>query len=228
MIAAAFIQQAQALDAKAFQARCADLSKAKDWPGLEALARAQASADPKDAAAQAALGFALLAQGKGDEGRKACEQSIALDPKNEKPYIYLGLSYAQAKDRDGIIRTGQRLSGALPFAVKDYYLVAAIAEASGSDPNEPFDSRSPLAHGQAWPQYPPEARFTHVEGAIAIELHVGADGIPLSTAVLAGPPLLATRPILEFAKSSRFNVLIKNGVAVPFRTIQTYIFKIAP
>ena len=215
------------LDDKAFQARCAELSKAKDWQGLEALARGQAAADPKDAAAQAALGFALLAQDKTEDGRKACEASIHLDPKNEKPYIYLGLSYAQAKDRDGVIKTGQRLSDALPFAVRNYYEVTVIAEASGADPHEPFDRQDqPATPASGWPPYPPEARTMNAQGVVVVEVHVGPDGIPVSTAALAGPPQLTTLSILEFGKHFRFKPLLKGGAPVPFRTLLYCTFRL--
>ena len=228
MIVAAFVlQQPQALDAKAFQARCADLSKAKDWTGLETLARTQIAANAKDAAAQAALGFALLAQDKTEDGRKACEASIHLDPRNEKPYIYLGLSYAQAKDHAGVIKTGQRLSGALPFAVRDYYEVPAIGEASGTDPLEPFDKQDqPATPAGGWPPYPAEARAMNAQGVVVVEVHVGPDGVPISTAALAGPPQLTTGSMLEFGKHFRFKPLLKGGVPMPFRTLLYFTFRL--
>jgi cytochrome c-type biogenesis protein CcmH/NrfG len=113
MLPAAILQPPQALDAKAFQARCAEFSKAKDWKGLEALCRAQVAADPKDAKACAALGYALFAQNRADEGRTACDMALKQNPKQVQALIYLGMEDARLGRKAELLSVGARLKASL-------------------------------------------------------------------------------------------------------------------
>ena len=190
MIIAAFILQTPqaALSPKDFQAKCAEFSKAKDWKGLETLSRAQIAANPKDAPAEAALGFALFAQGGTTDAKAACERAIALNRREVTAYLYLGLMAAQSGDRDGVIKTGQRLSGAEPFAVERYYKTPVMAAAVGTDSKEIFgkDAKALLSHGG--PPFPEAARTMNVQGTVVFNLHVGTEGVITSVEVLAAPP----------------------------------------
>ncbi|HXC16109.1 MAG TPA: TonB family protein [Holophagaceae bacterium] len=228
MILAALILQTPqtALGPKDFQAKCAEFSKTKDWKGLEGLARTQIAANPKDAPAEAALGFALLAQDRTADARAACEQAIALNPREVTAYLYLGFVCAQSGDRDGVIKTGQRLSGADPFAIKGYYQVPALAAATGTDPKEDFSNDAKDLPSQGWPDYPESARGMKIQGTVVYNLHVRPDGVTTAAEVLAGPPQLATLSLLDFAKRTRFEPLMKDGHPVAFHTTRIYTFRL--
>jgi TonB family protein len=215
-----------ALSPKDFQAKCAEFSKAKDWKGLETLARAQITADAKDAPAEAALGFALLAQDRAADAKAACERAIALNRREVTAYLYLGLTCAQSNDRDGVIKTGQRLSEAEPLAVERYYKVPAMAEAVGTDPKEIFDKEAKALPSHGFPPFPEAARTMHIQGTVVYNLHVGPDGITTSVEVLAGPPQLATLSLLDFAKRTRFEPVMKDGRPIAFHTIRTFTFRL--
>ncbi|HXC16652.1 MAG TPA: TonB family protein [Holophagaceae bacterium] len=214
------------LSPKDFQAKCGEFSKAKDWKGLEGLARTQIAANPKDAPAEAALGFALLAQDRTADAKAACERAIALNRREVTAYLYLGLICAQSGDRDGVIKTGQRLSEADPFGVKGYYQAPPLAAATGTDPKEVFVKEAKAIPSHGWPLYPDSAREMKIQGTVVYNLHVGADGLPTSVEVLAGPPQLATPSILDFAKGTRFEPVLKDGHPIAFRTILSYSFRL--
>ena len=231
MIPAALILQTPqaALSAKDFTARCGELSKAKDWPGLEALARTQIAADSKDAAAQAALGFALLAQNKTDEGRAACERAISLDRRLVKPYIYLGLSFAQAKDRKSVIETGHRLTASLPFDVARYYEVIPIFAAAGQDESLPCLASDNMpailtSSQNVPPPYPVEAFRSHIQGSVVVDIRVGEDGVPISVTPLAGPSLLIPAAA-DMAQHYRFKPQVKDGRPIAFRIPGIFKFR---
>lgn len=121
MLPAAVLQSPQALDAKAFQARCAQFSKARDWKGLEEAAKAQISAAPGDAAAHSALGYALFAQNRQEEGKAACEAALKLDPRHIQALFYLGLEASREGHKKELESIGARLAAIEPAAALQFW-----------------------------------------------------------------------------------------------------------
>ena len=228
MIALPVIQQPGALDAKAFQAKCGEFSKAKDWKGLESLSRAQIAADPKDASAYAAVGFALIAENRIGEAQAACEQAIRLNRHETEAYIYLGLIHAQAGDRDAVLKNGQELAAAEPFAIDRYYKVQAIFQSVSKNPTEPVDIE-PTPRPQVLPgaqvSYPVEAKFHHVQGTVALDVEVAEDGVPSLIDVLGGPKELVPAAI-QTLKGFRYTPMLKDGHPIKFRTPAFFHFRI--
>ena len=222
MIPALVFHMDQALSAKDFAAKCADLSKARDWAGLEALARAQAAASPKDASAQAALGFALLAQGKKPEGKAACEAALKLDPKQMQALFYLGVETAQEGDRDGTLAIAKRIESIKPLVAVQFTRNPAVQHAlvPGTDMPlvEPGQVHLKAASMGALQGYLSEAANGRLAVAV-IALSVDAEGVPtMAETLLASPGLLAPQ-IEKNAIECRVEPLKINGKPAPFRFI---------
>ncbi|HTL97322.1 MAG TPA: tetratricopeptide repeat protein [Holophagaceae bacterium] len=178
--------QSAALGAKDFTARCGELSRAKDWPGLEALARTQMAADPKDAAAQAALGFALLAQNKTGEGKAACEAALQLDPKRADALYYLGIAYAQAGDAAGVAEVGRRVGTVSTDALQTYWQIPVIEDAVLGHPELPIFQASVL-HFESMSMDSVKEAAGPYTGPLVVALTVDADGRPMSAHSLLAP-----------------------------------------
>lgn len=230
MIIATFILQTPqaALSPKDFQAKCGEFSKAKDWPGLEAVARNQIASDEKDASAQAALGFALLAQNKGEDARAACERAIALDPKQTNAYVYLGLFYAQAKDRKAVIKTGHRLATFVPLDINKYYGVVPIFTAAGDDPSlpclPPEDMPAIRLSDPSQSPYWRDTILSGIHGSVAVDIKVGIDGVPISVTPLAGTLRLFPY-VVDIAQHYRFKPQVRDGHPISFRIPGFFIFQ---
>ena len=178
--------QSAALSAKDFTARCGELSKAKDWPGLETLARAQAAADPKDASAQSALGFALFAQKKAEEGRAACEAALKLDPKRAEALFYLGIDRAQARDAAGVEEIGQRVAAVSVKALEAYWAIPVVEDAVLEHPELPIIQTS-LLHFTSMSLDAVEGAAGPAPGPFVVALTVDAEGRPTSARTLMAP-----------------------------------------
>ncbi len=230
MIFTAFILQASpaALSPEAFQAKCEEARKAKDWPGLEALARNQIAADAKDASAQSALGLALLAQNKGEDARAACERAIALDPKQVDAYLCLGLFYAQAKDRKAVIKTGRRLAAFMPSDIHKYYAVVPIFTAAGEDPSVPClpsnDLPGILQSKMQQSPYWRDAILSGIHGSVAVDIKVGTDGVPISVTPLAGTLQLFPY-VVNIAQHYQFKPQVRDGHPIAFRIPGYFVFQ---
>ena len=214
--------QSAALSAKDFTARCAELSKAKDWPGLEALARNQTLANPKDAAAEAALGFALFAQKKTPEGKAACETALKLDPKQMQALFYLGLASAQEGDQAGVLAIAKRIESIKPLVAVQFMRNPAIQHAVVPGADLPLIEASQVhlkaASLGALNAYLSEASGGRLAVAV-IAFTVGADGSPTMAEVLLASPGLLTPQVEKAAVECRVEPLKVDGKAVPFRFI---------
>lgn len=178
------IQQPPALTAKDFHARCGDLSKVKDWKGLEALAKAQLASDPKDAAAQSALGYALLAQNRSEEGKAACEAALSLDPNRTDALYYLGLEAARTGDTKTVMVVAKRI-GARSAESEVRFLQIPAVQQTAIAPLE-----VPVAPGVHFKKQTME-RLMEVRaqpGApMVVALVVDPEGLPISSQALMAP-----------------------------------------
>ena len=224
MIPALIFQNPPALSAKDFAARCAELRQAQDWKGLEALARAQVSAEPKDSEAMAALGSALLGQNRISEARAVCERAIKLDWHDVEAYLYLGLVCAQAQDRDGVIQTGRQLALAQPFDMPRYYKLATIVQAVAGPG---LINLHPKVSSAEVVPYPPEAMMFRTEGAVALEVEVSEAGVPALVEVLAGPKVLVSNAT-QTLRTQKYEPMLEGGRTVKYRTVACFTYRTGP
>lgn len=184
------IQQAQALDAKAFQARCAEFSKARDWKGLEALARAQVAANPKDAEAFSALGYALFAQDRGAEGRGACESALKLDPKQIQALIYLGMEDAREGKKAELLSVGSQLKAIQPELAIRFWCQPSVLLAILPDNPMPVVDESKVTFTKQSLQSLFD-RVGPVAGPLAVAMVFDEQGFPTYASALVSPPGVA-------------------------------------
>ena len=71
-----------------------DLISAKDWPGLEAWAKTQITANPKEARYQLALGASLANQARPAEAVAAFRRATELNPDKAEAWYNLCLAGA--------------------------------------------------------------------------------------------------------------------------------------
>ena len=218
--AALILQTPQAaLSPKDFQAKCAEFSKAKDWPGLEVLARTQIAADSKDAPAQAALGFALLAQKKTADGKAACEGALRLNPKFVQPLFYLGLQSVNEGDRKEARAIGRRLEGITPKAAITFWsLPSALALITG-------DARAPIVKAESvrFKSMSLQSAFDMVgpiEGPIAVALVVNEEGIPTFAEALISPSGNFKAALERAAMRWRIEPALINGKPSPVQFLK--------
>lgn len=222
MIPMLIFQNPPALSAKDFVARCGELSKAKDWPGLEALARNQAAANPKDASAQAALGFALFAQKKAPEGKAACEAALKLDPKQMQALFYLGLESAQEGDQAGVLGIAKRIESIKPLVAVQFMRNPAIQRAAVPGTDMPLIEAGQVhfkaASMGALQDYVSEASGGRLAVAV-IALTVGPDGVPTMAETLVASPGLLVPQVEKAAAECRVAPIQVNGKPASFRFI---------
>jgi periplasmic protein TonB len=75
------------------------------------------------------------------------------------------------------------------------------------------------------PEYPEAARQQNIEGAVALELHIGTNGSVEDVQVLSGPPLLA-QASTDAVKQWKFKPRVVNGTPVEMQTRVTFNFKL--
>jgi TonB family protein len=76
------------------------------------------------------------------------------------------------------------------------------------------------------PRYPEEARRQKIQGAVVLDLHIGADGTVQEVQVLSGPPQLA-QASTDAVKQWRFKPHAVNGHPVEMETRVTLNFRLA-
>ena len=187
MLPAAILQSPQALDAKAFQARCAEFSKAKDWTGLEQAARAQIQASPADAAAYSALGYALFAQDRRDEGKAACEAALKNDPKHWLALFYLGMESASEGDSTGVKAAGKRLEGIGFDEVLRFWSIPSVQQAVIPDASIPWVDGAEI-HFKNMSIQPVLEITGPLITPMVIAFTVDAEGTPVRAEMLLAPP----------------------------------------
>lgn len=187
MLPAALLQSPQALDAKAFQARCAEFSKARNWKGLEQASRAQIQASPNDATAYSALGYALFAQGRKDEGKAACETALKVDPKHSLALFYLGMASAAEGDPAGVKAAGKRLENIGFEEVLRYWGIPSVQQAVIPENRIPWVDGAKIRFKSMSIQ--PVLDITGpMVAPLVIALTVDATGTPSRAEALLAPP----------------------------------------
>ena len=224
MIVAALIAQTPqaALSPKDFQAKCAEFSKAKDWPGLEVLARNQVAADSKDASAEAALGFALFAQKKSDQAKASCEAALKLDPKQMQALFYLGLGAAQEGDQKGVLAIAKRIEAIKPLIAVQFMRIPEIQRGAVPGTDLPLIEQSQVHFKaesmSALMDYISDAAGPRLAVAV-IALTVGPDGVPTMAEALVTTPGLLVAQVEKAAIECRVAPIQVSGKPVPFRFI---------
>lgn len=210
--------------APSFAERCSKLSKAKDWPGLEALARQQIATDPKDANAQAALGFSLLAQNKRAEGKAACVAALKLNPKHLQALFYLGIECAQEGDAKGALATGRQIESINPLAAIQFMRNPSVqhAVAPGADPIlvEASQVHVKADSIESLHSYMEEAAKGRL-AVVVLALTVDENGVPILADTLVSSPGLLHQEIEKAVMELGFIPLKANGSPIPFRMIFT-------
>jgi len=75
------------------------------------------------------------------------------------------------------------------------------------------------------PEYPEEARQQKIQGAVDLEVHIGADGTVEDVQLVSGPAQLA-QAATAAVQQWRFKVRKQNGRAVPMQTRITLNFRL--
>jgi len=76
------------------------------------------------------------------------------------------------------------------------------------------------------PDYPEEARQQRIQGTVALELHINADGTVAAAHLASGPPLLAQAAI-DAVKQWRFKPRTEDGRPVRMHTVVTLNFQLS-
>jgi hypothetical protein len=207
------------LSAKDFQAKCGEFSKAKDWKGLEGLARTQIAADPKDAPAEAALGFALFAQNRADEGKAACEEALRLSPTFVQPLFYLGLQSVSEGDQKGVKVIGKRLESIAPRAAITFWSLPSVLSLITGD------ARTAVVKGESvhFKSMSLQSVFDMVgpiEGPIAVALVVDEKGFPTSAETLTSAPGNLRGALERAAMRWRIEPALINGKPSPVQFLK--------
>lgn len=220
LFAALILQTPQAaLSPKDFQAKCAEFSKAKDWPGLEHLSRSQIAADPKDAPAEAALGFALFAQDRQDEGKTACEDALKLDPKYSLALFYLGLEAARENDPAGIKSAGKRLESIGSEDAVRFWRIPSVQQSVIPEPGIPLVNGAKI-HFKTMSIQPVIEITGPLITPMAIALTVDASGVPVRVEALLAPPGPAARALEAAAMRWRMDPVQISGKPSPVRLVK--------
>lgn len=75
------------------------------------------------------------------------------------------------------------------------------------------------------PEYPEAAREQNIQGAVVLEVHIGADGAVQEVRVASGPPLLA-QAASDAVKQWKFKPRLVNGSPVEMQTSVTLNFRL--
>lgn len=87
--------------------------------------------DPRDPQAHLYEGSALLALGRHDEARRALEESLALDPRNERALLELGRLEALEEHLDQALDAWRRAIAINPDFAEPHYFIAGVLQARG-------------------------------------------------------------------------------------------------
>lgn len=201
---------------------------AKDWPGLEAHARARLKANPKDAVAHNLLGIALGNQGKAAEARAAFEAAVAADPRLLQARMNLVMNCAASNDRARARKAFSDLQKEAPAAVPRVADRKVVFDALADPPVPTLEWTGPgkgVAKLPPPPAYPYLAANAKVQGEVVVEVAVDAKGEPSKVTVLGGPPQLAAAAE-EYAGAWRFEPKLADGKPVPCRAKLSLVFQL--
>lgn len=169
-----------------------ELSKARDWPGLEAWAHSQIKGNPNESKNHLFLGKALGEQGRLPEAILAFRRAAELDP--TKVEAWFNLCLAGAKNSDRAVAT----EGLDAVAVRNFRATRNLVEMGevkavlGSElpaAQEDF-SRIKIKHQPPAPPYPAEAKAKKIQGTVIVEITQDRDGRVIKVRSLQGPEVL--------------------------------------
>lgn len=106
---------------------------------------------------------------------------------------------------------------------------SGVTRASSVEPEKIVELSPTAAEGsllrRVEPEYPEEARQKRVQGAVVLEVHIGADGSVQDVQVVSGEPLLA-RASTDAVKQWRFKSRTVNGRPAEMQTKVTLNFRL--
>ena len=103
---------------------------------------------------------------------------------------------------------------------------AQTAGASGSLEGAEEISASRLIH-RVEPEYPPEARAQHIQGAVKLDIQIGGEGAVHNIEVVEGDPLLAAAAV-QAVRQWKYRPYSVDGRAIEMRTKITIRFRLPP
>lgn len=175
------------------QAPAEDASKAfiaaKNWPGLEAWARAEIIAHPIEAKSYLLLGMALGSQGRSTDAVSVFREVTVLTPDKVEGWFDLCLAGAQVPDRAAVVEGLDGVALRNFDATLRLLQLPAVARVLGSDEpaaREDF-SRIRVRFQPSVLQYPPEAKAHRVQGTVVTEITQDRDGRVIKSRVIDGP-----------------------------------------
>lgn len=77
------------------------------------------------------------------------------------------------------------------------------------------------------PEYPPEARAQHIQGAVRLDIQIGGEGAVHSIEVVEGDPLLAAAAV-QAVRQWRYRPYSVDGRAIEMQTRVTIRFTLPP
>jgi len=77
------------------------------------------------------------------------------------------------------------------------------------------------------PEYPPEARTQHIQGAVVLDVQIGGDGAVHNIAVVEGNSLLAEAAV-QAVRQWRYQPFSVDGQSVEMQTRITIRFTLPP
>jgi TonB family protein len=108
-------------------------------------------------------------------------------------------------------------------------LGSGVQRASSAEPDKVVDLPPATAEGsllhRVEPQYPVEAQQQGIQGAVVLEVHIGADGAVQDVQVISGPAEL-TQASINALKQWRFKPRLVDGRPTPMQTRITLNFRL--
>jgi TonB family protein len=108
-------------------------------------------------------------------------------------------------------------------------LGSGVQRASSEEPDKVVDLTPAAAEGsllhRVEPQYPEEAQQQGIQGAVVLEVHIGADGAVQDVQAISGPAELAQASI-DAVKQWRFKPHLVDGRPMPMQTRITLNFRL--
>ncbi len=182
---------------------------AKNWPGLEAWAREEIIAHPKEPRLRLLLGMALGNQGRSREAILVFRELTVLDPDKAEGWFDLCLAGAQVADHAAVTEGLDGVALRNFEATLRLLQMPKVAFVLGS--NEPAAredfSRIRVRHQPPVLTYPPDAKALRIQGTVVLEVTEDRDGRVIKVQALEGPNELR-RSAEGYAACWRFSPIL--------------------
>lgn len=198
------------------------LSGTQEWAALEKLAKERLIQFPRDPEALNALGIASVRLGRRAEALKAFQQATEVAPDKPEGWFNLGLAWAEKGDVSRVRDIGGKIRSLNKDLVNQFLNKDLVAELLVGRPL-PMALPSALSRILNPQELPPKGSRFKSSGAAWIMLIVDERGIPTETFFLLGDPHMQPGA-QEQGQSLRFEPLLREGKAVPFRFLLTIYF----